>query len=72
MRHYGFLSPNSHKPIEVVRWLVALYYGLVFLLLAKVPQEGLTEPRIRCADYGGPMRVLTFLPRVESAYFDTS
>jgi DNA-directed RNA polymerase subunit RPC12/RpoP len=72
VRHYGFLSPNSHKPIELVRWLVELYHGLVFLLLAKVPQEGLTEPRIRCADCGGPMRVLTFLPPAEPAYFDTS
>jgi hypothetical protein len=72
VRHYGFLSPNSKKPIEAVRWLVSLYCGLIFCLLAKVPQEGLIEPRIRCDECGGAMRVLTFLPPAESTYFDTS
>ena len=72
VRHYGFLSPNSHKSIEAVCWLVALYYGLVFWLLAKVPHERHAEPRIRCAECAGPMRVLAFLPRAKLPYFDTS
>ena len=39
VRHYGFLSPNSGISIEAVRWLVTLYYGVIFVLLAKLPQE---------------------------------
>jgi hypothetical protein len=72
VRHYGFLSPNSRKSIEAVRWLVTLHYGLVYLLLANPPHEVLAEPRIRCAECGGTMRVLFHSPPAELAYFDTS
>lgn len=72
VRHYGFLSPNSGMSIEAVRWLVATHYGLVFLLLANLPHEQLTEPRIRCGECGGPMRALIVLPPAELPYFDTS
>jgi Putative transposase/Phage integrase, N-terminal SAM-like domain len=73
VRHYGFLSPNSRRSIDAVRWLVTLHYGLVYLLLANLSQEGLTKPRIRCDVCGGPMRVLGFLPPAVPAYcFDTS
>ena len=71
VRHYGFLSPNSRQPIEGVRWLVTLHYWLTYRLLASAPQETVTEPRIRCASCGAPMRVLAFLPR-PVAIFDTS
>jgi len=71
VRHYGFLSPNSRQSIEAVRWLVTLHYCLAYRLLANAPQETVTEPRIRCAKCGGPMRVLGFLPR-PVAIFDTS
>jgi Putative transposase/Transposase zinc-binding domain len=72
VRHYGFLSPNSHDSIEAVRWLVTLYYGLVYWLLGQIPQKFPTVPRIRCAVCGGPMRVLTIQPPAEPIYFDTS
>jgi len=72
VRHYGFLSPNSHDSIEAVRWLVTLYYGLLYWLMGQIPHKVLTEPRIRCAACGGPMRVPTVLPPAELVYFDTS
>jgi Putative transposase/Transposase zinc-binding domain len=72
VRHYGFLSPNSRKPIEAVRWLVASYYGLVYLLLRNLPHEEVAEPRIRCGGCGGPMRVLFVSATAGFAYFDTS
>jgi Putative transposase/Transposase zinc-binding domain len=72
VRHYGFLSSNSPKPIEAVRWLVSLYYGLIFRLLTNVPQAELIEPRIYCDECGGPMRVRAFLQPVKLTYFDTS
>src|SRR3954447_11879872 len=71
VRHYGFLSPNSRESIEVVRWLVTLYYGLTYRLLGDAPHEIITAPRIRCARCGGSMRVLAFLPGAV-ATFDTS
>jgi hypothetical protein len=72
VRHYGFLSPNSHHSIEAVRWLITLYYGLIYVLLAKLPQEVSNQPGTRCAECGGPMRVLMFQPPALLAYFDTS
>jgi hypothetical protein len=72
VRHYGFLSPNCQESIEAVRWLVTLYYGLVNWLRGRIPQEIPSKPRIRCAACGGPMRVLTILPRTPCGYFDTS
>ncbi len=71
VRHYGFLSPNSRVSIEVVRWLVALHYGLTFRLLGAALEETATPPRIRCGVCGGPMRVVAFLPR-PVAILDTS
>jgi hypothetical protein len=61
VRHYGFASPNSKQPIESVRWVVTLHYGLLFLLLAR--QAPTTPPpRIRCAACGGAMIVVRFVP----------
>jgi hypothetical protein len=72
VRHYGFLSPNSRESIEAVRWLVTLYYGLVYVLLSRIPHEELVGSRIRCSACGGPLRVLGVLSGVASGYFDTS
>jgi hypothetical protein len=72
VRHYGFLSPNSAVAIEAVRWLVMLYYGLVYVLLGRPSQEVGTELRISCPACGGPMRVLMVLSRAQPVAFDTS
>ena len=61
IRHYGFLSPNSREPIEAVRWLVALHYDLVFLLLAVIKKDLLPQ-RVRCAKCGGVMTLIAFTP----------
>jgi hypothetical protein len=71
VRHYGFLSPNSRQSIELVRWLITLYYGLIHQLLA-APRPAVPDaPLIRCPACGGPMRLLDFLlPSI--IIFDTS
>ena len=45
VRHYGFLSPNSRVSLEVVRWLIALYHNVVFVLRGRVLQEAPARPR---------------------------
>jgi hypothetical protein len=72
VRHYGFLSPNSRVSLDLVRWLIALYHGLVFALRGHLPQEAPGRPRIRCAVCGGPMVVVAFVPYAEPVPFDTS
>jgi hypothetical protein len=65
------LSPNSRESIDGVRWLVTLYYHLIYRLLGNAPQDTVTEPPIRCPTCGGPMQVVAFLPG-PVATFDTS
>jgi hypothetical protein len=72
VRHYGFLSPISHDSIEVVRWLITLYYELVYWLLGQIPPKVPTGPRIRCTVCGGPIRVLAVQLPTAITYFDTS
>lgn len=72
VRHYGFLSPSSKHSIEEVRRLVALHYGLVPLLLARLLQVASTQSEMRCDECGGPMRYLGWFLPAELAYFDTS
>jgi hypothetical protein len=72
VRHYGFLSSASRLSVEAVRWLVALHNGERFSLLPKPVAPALPHPRIRCAECGGAMRVMLFLPTHGPAYCDTS
>jgi hypothetical protein len=72
VRHYGFLSPNSRRSLDLVRWLIALYQGLIFVLRGHLPQQTLARPRIRCAVCGGPMIVVAFVPNTAPVLFDTS
>jgi hypothetical protein len=72
VRHYGFLSPNSRVSLELVRWLIALYQGLVFALRGHLPRAAPARPRIHCAFCGGPMIVVGFVPDTEPVPFDTS
>lgn len=62
VRHYGFLSPQSRIGIEAVRWLVTLYYGLVFVLLCRVEEAAPPRPRIRCPQCGGALVARAFVP----------
>jgi hypothetical protein len=72
VRHFGFLSPNSQYSIDAVRWLVALHYGSLFLLLARTSLPASAPPRIRCPACGGAVCVIGFSPPQDRAYFDTS
>jgi hypothetical protein len=72
VRHYGFLSPNSRMSMDLVRWLIALCYRLVFVLRGNVPEEAKAQPGPRCPVCGALMSVLHFDPGAELGYFDTS
>jgi hypothetical protein len=72
VRHYGFLSPNSRISLDLVRWLIALFQGWVFTLCGHLSQPDPTQPRIRCALCGGPMRVCFLVPEIAPIVFDTS
>lgn len=73
VRHYGFLSPNSGVSVEAVRWMITLHNGEVFTLLAAAATTHATPPPPpRCPTCGGPLRILTVIPRRAPAVFDTS
>lgn len=57
VRHYGFLSPHSKINFEAVRWLVSLYYDLLFVLLGHVHDAAPQRPTMRCAACGGALVV---------------
>src|SRR5271166_1496763 len=58
VRHYGFLSPNSRISMDLVRWLIALYHNVAFVLRARQPREIPARPEIRCASCGALMRIV--------------
>jgi hypothetical protein len=62
VRHYGFLSSNSKESLEAARWLVALHYGLVFVLLSVLKKQPSVAPAVHCAKCGNAMRLVCFLP----------
>jgi hypothetical protein len=72
VRHYGFLSPNANRSIESVRWLVTLFYGLVFVLLSHVSHVAPAPPRVRCPHCGGAMIATGFTRARAPPYVDTS
>jgi Putative transposase/Transposase zinc-binding domain len=73
VRHYGFLSAASGVSLDLVRWLIALWSGLTYVLRS-VPDKGPAwapgEPT--CAACGGRLVRLGFLPAAEASAFDTS
>ncbi len=72
VRHYGFLGSNSPLLVEAVRWVVTTHNGGLFLLLAKAPKEPTARQTPRCAECGGPLHVLAFVPRRAPPIYDTS
>ena len=65
VRHYGFLSPRSTLELDAVRWLIALHAGRVFVLWCAQKEEAKPpRPPIRCAQCGGVMIVLAYVPPV--------
>lgn len=69
VRHYGFAAARQHKNYDRLRWLVSLALALTYLLAPTVVVER-TPPLVRCAECGGPMLVVAFLP--PPLYCDTS
>jgi Putative transposase len=72
VRHFGFLSPSSGIVTEAVRWLVTLFNGAFFALVAKGVEGAITTSTPRCPACGGPLSVLGFAPAPVPAVFDTS
>lgn len=69
VRHYGFASPNAKHPIDSVRWLVALHYGLTYTLLPRNASRQTRQP-IHCSACGAA--VVVFVLANTPRYFDTS
>ena len=72
VRHYGFLSPNSRVSLDLVRWVIAQFQNVVFVLRGQPAQEAPDRPRIRCAYCGGAMCILFRFGSANSVHFDTS
>lgn len=71
VRHYGFLSPNSARSVEAVRWMITLHNGKTFVLLPAAPPQMPDTSAGRCNHCGGPLRVIAILPP-RTDIFDTS
>ena len=73
VRHYGFLSPASAVALDLVRWLIALWAGLTYVLQARRAEKP-TGPVVAagCPACGGVLVRLGFVPTSVPAVFDTS
>jgi hypothetical protein len=72
VRHYGFLSPNSKVSLTLVRWLIALCQGLVFVLCGEQARLKPRASSAHCPACGAPLRVVAFTPGPGPMVFDTS
>ena len=72
VRSYGFLSPAAAMALEVVRWLIALHNGAMYVLGAQRAEESAAPAVLSCPVCGGALVRLGFLPAGEPAVFDTS
>jgi hypothetical protein len=65
------------RAYEAVRWLVTLYCGQLFQLLAQPLLVMAPPPRLRCPDCGGLLMLVAVYPASWTvsglwSYFDTS
>ena len=72
VRSYGFLSPAGAMALEVVRWLIALHNGVMYVLGAQRAEEPAAPTVLSCPVCGGALVRLGFLPAGEPAIFDTN
>jgi Putative transposase len=73
VRSYGFLSPAGAVALEVVRWLIALHLGAIYVPRSRRDETapaGPVEPA--CPVRGGPLVRLGFVPAPRPTAFDTS
>jgi hypothetical protein len=72
VRHYGFLGPHSPLSVEAVRWLITRHNGQQFLLLPQSPTPTPVVRGPRCAECGGPLRVIAIVLRRLPTIHDSS
>jgi hypothetical protein len=72
VRHYGFLSPAASVSLDLVRWLVALWAGLTYVLRSARAEAAAPSGGPTCPTCGGRLVRLGFLPAVAPPIFDTS
>ncbi len=62
IRHYGFLSPNSRKSVESLKWLVAATLDLLYHLFWSIEIVTAPQPAVLCAECGHGMLLICCLP----------
>lgn len=72
VRYYGFLSTNAAHTLDRARWLATLHAGEAFVLAAAARKPPPPPSLLRCADCGGVIRSVRFLPCNGPACFDSS
>ncbi len=73
VRHYGLLSPSASVSLELVRWLIAIWAGVMYVLgSARAEPRQVSAEGPRCAECGGRLVWLGTEPATSPAAFDTS
>jgi hypothetical protein len=72
VRSYGFLRPAGAIAFEVVRWLIALHNGVMYVLGAQRDEEPAAPAVLSCPVCGGALVRLGRVPALAPAVFDTS
>jgi hypothetical protein len=71
VRHYGFLNPVASVSLDLVRWLIALWAGLRYVLRSS-RDEAAPAGVPRCPACGGRLVRMGFAPAAVPSAFDTS
>ena len=72
VRHDGFLSPPSSVVLELVRWRIALWAGLTYVLRSSRGEGAAPPVGPTCPRCGGRPVWLGIVPAPGPATFDTS
>jgi hypothetical protein len=72
VRHYGFLSPAGSVSLDLVRWLIALWAGLTYVLRSTRDEAVAPPGGPTCPACGGRLVRLGFAPASGPSAFDTS
>jgi hypothetical protein len=73
VRHYGFLSPVASVSLDLVRWLIALWAVLTYVLRSTRDEAAPAPAGVpRCPACGGRLVWLGFAPAAVPSAFDTS
>jgi hypothetical protein len=72
VRHYGFLSPAASVSLDRVRWLIALWAGLTYVLRSARDEVAAPPGGPTCPACGGRLVRLGLAPATGPSAFDTS